>query len=385
MNPTELQHFAARVPPPRRTRFRRMPHPRPDPPALDPAQRPDADLEGPDPPGVLAGAHPRRRRHPHPGRAGQLPGDRHRGGRRRHRGRLQGYDNAAAPGLRCRWPSASPASRTSPTSWSPGAPRSSTHHVGDRQEPGRLAEGVRPHHRLHQATVAELKQLDNSNSRFQIVDGTIAQIRRSPLGIVLCLGPLQLPRMNETFCTLIPALIMVTRCSSSRHVSACCSTNPMLEAFRSAQLPAGAINIVYGQGSVVVPHIMASGKVKRAGADRHQQGRRRAPRRPTQDQPAARGAGPGSQERGDHPARRRHRADGQECLAGSLSFQRPALHRAQDDPGAPVDRRAVPAPLQRRARQAQDGHALGEGRDDHAAARDGQGRLHERVHRGRHG
>ena len=43
------------------------------------------------------------------------------------------------------------------------------------------------------ATVAELKQLDNSNSRFQIVDGTIAQIRRSPLGIVLCLGPTTTP------------------------------------------------------------------------------------------------------------------------------------------------------------------------------------------------
>jgi len=35
---------------------------------------------------------------------------------------------------------------------------------------------------------------------------------------------------------------------------------PMLEAFRSA-FPTGVINIVYGQGHVVVPHIMGSGKV----------------------------------------------------------------------------------------------------------------------------
>ena len=109
------------------------------------------------------------------------------------------------------------------------------------------------------ATVAELKQLDNSNSRFQIVDGTIAQIRRSPLGIVLCLGPYNYP-MNETFCTLIPALIMGNAVLFKPPRFGVLLYNPMLEAFRSA-FPAGAINIVYGQGSVVVPHIMASGKV----------------------------------------------------------------------------------------------------------------------------
>lgn len=109
------------------------------------------------------------------------------------------------------------------------------------------------------ATVAELKQLDNSNSRFQIVNGTIAQIRRSPLGIVLCLGPYNYP-MNETFCTLIPALIMGNAVLFKPPRFGVLLYNPMLEAFRSA-FPAGAINIVYGQGSVVVPHIMASGKV----------------------------------------------------------------------------------------------------------------------------
>ena len=109
------------------------------------------------------------------------------------------------------------------------------------------------------ATIAELKQLDNANSRFQIVDGTIAQIRRSPLGIVLCMGPYNYP-MNETFCTLIPALIMGNVVLFKPPRFGVLLYYPMLEAFRSA-FPAGAINIVYGQGSVVVPHIMASGKV----------------------------------------------------------------------------------------------------------------------------
>jgi len=109
------------------------------------------------------------------------------------------------------------------------------------------------------ATIAELKNLDNANSRFQIVDGTIAQIRRSPLGIVLCMGPYNYP-MNETFTTLIPALIMGNVVLFKPPRFGVLLYYPMLEAFRSA-FPAGVINIVYGQGHVVVPHIMSSGKV----------------------------------------------------------------------------------------------------------------------------
>jgi len=109
------------------------------------------------------------------------------------------------------------------------------------------------------ATIAELKALDNANSRFQIVDGTIAQIRRSPLGIVLCMGPYNYP-MNETFTTLIPALIMGNVVLFKPPRFGVLLYYPMLEAFRSA-FPPGVINIVYGEGAVVVPHIMASGKV----------------------------------------------------------------------------------------------------------------------------
>lgn len=109
------------------------------------------------------------------------------------------------------------------------------------------------------ATVEELKRLDNSNSRFQIVDGTIAQIRRSPLGIVLCMGPYNYP-MNETFTTLIPALIMGNVVLFKPPRFGVLLYYPMLEAFRSA-FPAGVINIVYGDGHIVVPHIMATGKV----------------------------------------------------------------------------------------------------------------------------
>ena len=57
------------------------------------------------------------------------------------------------------------------------------------------------------ATIDALKNLDRDSSGFQIVDGIAAQVRRSPLGVVLCMGPFNYP-LNETFTTLIPALIM---------------------------------------------------------------------------------------------------------------------------------------------------------------------------------
>ena len=118
-----------------------------------------------------------------------------------------------------------------------------------------LADSQKEFDRTIRATVEELKRLDNSNSRFEIVDGTIAQIRRSPVGIALCMGPYNYP-MNETFSTLIPALIMGNVVLFKPPRFGVLLYYPMLEAFRSA-FPPG----VYGQGHVVVPHIMGSGKV----------------------------------------------------------------------------------------------------------------------------
>ena len=108
-------------------------------------------------------------------------------------------------------------------------------------------------------TIDALKKLDNDNSRFQIVDGTIGQIRRSPLGITLCLGPYNYP-MNETFTTLIPALIMGNVVLLKPPKFGTLLYYPMLEAFRSA-FPAGVINTVYGKGSELVPYLMNSGKI----------------------------------------------------------------------------------------------------------------------------
>jgi acyl-CoA reductase-like NAD-dependent aldehyde dehydrogenase len=109
------------------------------------------------------------------------------------------------------------------------------------------------------ATIDALKELDNGNSRFVIAEGTIGQIRRTPLGVVLCMGPYNYP-LNETFATLIPALLMGNTVVFNPPQYGTLLFYPLLEAFRDA-FPKGVINTIYAPGAVVVPHMLASGKI----------------------------------------------------------------------------------------------------------------------------
>jgi len=42
-------------------------------------------------------------------------------------------------------------------------------------------------------TIDSFKELDRKGSRFEMTQGIIAQIRRAPLGVVLCMGPFNYP------------------------------------------------------------------------------------------------------------------------------------------------------------------------------------------------
>jgi glyceraldehyde-3-phosphate dehydrogenase (NADP+) len=108
-------------------------------------------------------------------------------------------------------------------------------------------------------TAAALKDLDRASSRFQVEEGVISQVRRSPLGVVLCMGPFNYP-LNETFTTLIPALIMGNAVIFKPAKHGVLLLRPLLEAFRDS-FPAGTVNTLYGSGSVVIGPIMATGKV----------------------------------------------------------------------------------------------------------------------------
>ncbi len=109
------------------------------------------------------------------------------------------------------------------------------------------------------ATVNALKELDHTSSRFVIADDTIGIIRRTPLGVVLCLGPYNYP-LNETFTTMIPALIMGNCVIAKPPRHGCLLFNALLPAFAEA-FPPGVVNTVYGGGSTVVPSLIQTGLI----------------------------------------------------------------------------------------------------------------------------
>ena len=108
-------------------------------------------------------------------------------------------------------------------------------------------------------TIDALKDMDRDSSRFTIEEGIIGQIRRSPLGVVLCMGPFNYP-LNETFCMLIPALIMGNTVLFKPPKHGALLHYPLLQAFTEA-FPRGVVNTVYGRGNAIVPALMTSGKI----------------------------------------------------------------------------------------------------------------------------
>lgn len=109
------------------------------------------------------------------------------------------------------------------------------------------------------ATIDALKDLDRQSSRFEIEQGIVAQVRRSPLGVVLCMGPFNYP-LNETFTTLIPALIMGNTLLFKPPKHGTLLHYPLLKAFKDS-FPRGVVNTIYGRGNKIVPGLMQSGKI----------------------------------------------------------------------------------------------------------------------------
>jgi len=109
------------------------------------------------------------------------------------------------------------------------------------------------------ATIDALKDIDRQSSRFEIEQGIVAQVRRSPLGVVLCMGPFNYP-LNETFTTLIPALIMGNTLLFKPPKHGTLLHYPLLKAFQES-FPKGVVNTIYGRGADIVPPLMQSGKI----------------------------------------------------------------------------------------------------------------------------
>jgi glyceraldehyde-3-phosphate dehydrogenase (NADP+) len=108
-------------------------------------------------------------------------------------------------------------------------------------------------------TIDALKDLDRVSSRFTITEGILGQVRRAPLGVTLCLGPFNYP-LNETFTTLIPALIMGNTAIFKPPRHGVLLFGPLLSAFRDC-FPPGVVNAIFGAGRTIIPPLMTSGQI----------------------------------------------------------------------------------------------------------------------------
>lgn len=108
-------------------------------------------------------------------------------------------------------------------------------------------------------TIGALKDLDRTASRFVVESGYVAMIRRSPLGVVLCMGPFNYP-LNETFGLLLPALLMGNTVLFKPPRFGVLGYQLLLEAFAQS-FPPGVVNSVSGDGEAVIGPLMRSGRI----------------------------------------------------------------------------------------------------------------------------
>ena len=108
-------------------------------------------------------------------------------------------------------------------------------------------------------TIKAAQKLQTETSAFTMEQNFIGQTKKVPYGVVLCMGPFNYP-LNETFTTLIPALIMGNVIMFKPPKQGTLLFEPLLDAFQKA-FPKGVINTVYGRGRDVIPGLMQSGKV----------------------------------------------------------------------------------------------------------------------------
>ena len=106
-------------------------------------------------------------------------------------------------------------------------------------------------------TIDAYKTLDRKSAKFDKEGGIHAHIRRGPLGIVLCLGPYNYP-LNETFCLLIPAIIMGNTAIFKPAKHGVLLIAPLLKAFKES-FPPGVVNILFGRGRKIATPIMQTG------------------------------------------------------------------------------------------------------------------------------
>lgn len=108
-------------------------------------------------------------------------------------------------------------------------------------------------------TVETLRRLERENGPYVRASGFAARVRRSPLGVALCMGPYNYA-INEVFTTVIPALIMgnpvIVKTPRYGVLSNALLAPALVESF-----PPGVVSFVTGHGPAVVGPMMESGRI----------------------------------------------------------------------------------------------------------------------------
>lgn len=112
-------------------------------------------------------------------------------------------------------------------------------------------------------SIEACKKLDHESDALYQIEQVLAQIRRCPLGLVLCMGPFNYP-LNEAFALLIPALLMGNSVITKPHELGVLCTNWLLPAFAEC-FPPGVVNVIHGDGVELITPLMESGKLSALG------------------------------------------------------------------------------------------------------------------------
>jgi glyceraldehyde-3-phosphate dehydrogenase (NADP+) len=108
-------------------------------------------------------------------------------------------------------------------------------------------------------TLKVYRATNAADSKIVSEGGVVAQIKRAPIGVMLNLGPFNYP-FNETYCTLIPALLMGNSVVMKLPNVGCLAHICTMEIYAKT-FPPGVVNFISGAGRTTMPPIMATGKV----------------------------------------------------------------------------------------------------------------------------
>ncbi|MEI6673101.1 MAG: aldehyde dehydrogenase family protein [bacterium] len=108
-------------------------------------------------------------------------------------------------------------------------------------------------------TIVEYRLLNQGTDEFRETEGLLTRVPRTPLGVVLCMGPFNYP-LNETLTVIIPSLIMGNIVIYKPAKYGVLLMEPLLSCFAEA-FPEGVVGTLYGDGATVITPLMQSGKI----------------------------------------------------------------------------------------------------------------------------